>query len=329
MKSLNDKSEKGRLHGMLSLEAALIFPVILTLLLVFVGAIHGEQDAMIISHALDQTSREIALLLPLADLLDNMAEPLSGIRELIPDRTLAGMVESGLSDIAATVLASPFILQRVDHWVRATAHSQGRRAPSGARRLAIDFDKDRRTIWLCLSFQQNGFLAGQIIEVKSRVPVWNAHPFSEGPEEDEQSKEGIWSLPNFERGQAFRRIFGGHLPHFYPVIAGWNGHEAVSIKSMDLTAPSWSSSAAAGRRVRQLVDQLASFEGAGGEGPLPGQIQSRRLILVIPDNEIAWKTSETLGQWRYQASLAGVSLDIREYGTSHAHQSPDWPAGAP
>ena len=119
-------------------------------------------------------------------------------------------------------------------------------------------------------------------EIRSRVPVWNAFQSKQEGGGDDGEADGIWELTNFERGQAFRKIFGGHLPHFYPVIACWNGSEAVSIKSMDLTAPSWSSPAAAERRVNQLVNSLAAFEGIGGEGPAPGQIISRRLILIIP-----------------------------------------------
>jgi len=329
MKPKDEKIRDHGLRGMLSLEAALVFPFLLILVLVFLGAVHGVQDAMIISHALDQTSREIALLLPLADLLENYADPVSRIKEIIPDETLAGLALDGLSDVAATVLASPFILQRLDLWVQATAHSQGRKPPGGARRLAVDFDEDRKTIWLCLSFEQTTLLTREWTEIRSRVPVWNAFQSKQEGGGDDGEADGIWELTNFERGQAFRKIFGGHLPHFYPVIACWNGSEAVSIKSMDLTAPSWSSPAAAERRVNQLVNSLAAFEGIGGEGPAPGQIISRRLILIIPGNQITWKTPQLLLQWTMQAELAGVKLDIREYGISHAHQPPDWPEAAP
>ncbi|NLA95360.1 MAG: hypothetical protein GX838_00735 [Clostridiaceae bacterium] len=329
MKAKGKKIRNLGMHGMLSLEAALVFPFVLVIVLFFLGAIHGVQDAMILSHALDQTSREIALLLPLADLFESFADPVSRIKEIIPDETLADLALDGLSDVAATVLASPFILQRLDRWAQATAHSQGRKPPAGARRLAVDFDNDRQTIWLCLSFEQTTLLTREWTEIKSRVPVWNTFQAEQAGGGDDSERDGIWELTNFERGQTFRRIFGGHLPHFYPVIACWNGFEAVSIKSMDLTAPSWSSPAAADRRINQLVDSLAAFEGIGGEGPAPGQVMSRRLILVIPDNQIVWKTPQLLRQWIRQAQLADVTLDIREYGTSHAYQQSDWLSDAP
>ena len=309
-----------RLSAILSFEAALVFPLILMLIFTFIGGIQGEQDAMILSHALDQTAREAALLLPLADLLEKYVDPKSFIEEVIPDTTLAGIALDGLADIGATVLASPFLLERVDRWARATAQSQGGKAPIGARRLAIDVDGSSQTIWLCLSFEQTTLFTRGWTEVKSRIPIWNAHLFKEEEDESQQDRDGIWLLPNFERGQAIRKIFGGHLPQFYPVIASWDGRQAVSIKSMDLTAPSWSSPSAVSQRISKLVQDLAVFEGAGGEGPQAGQIRSKKLILVIPDNEIGWKTQGLVNQWVRDARNQGVTLEVREYGTSHAHR---------
>lgn len=312
-------------EAMISLEAVLVFPFILMLLFVFIGGIQGEHEAIILSHALDQTAREIALFLPLADLAEGFLDPASWIRELIPDETLAGLALDGLSDIAATTLASPFLLQRLDVWVKAIAQSRQVRQPMGARRMAVDLDEYRQTIWLCLSFERSTLFTRDWCEIRSRVPVWNAHSFKEEGEGEgeESSDDSIWSLSNFERGLAFRQIFGGHLPTFYPVIAAWNGHEAVAIKSMDWTAPSWSTPSAVERRVDDFVRDLANFEGAGGEGPSPGEIGARRLILVIPGNEVNWKTEGLLSRWRQKAQGQGVSLDIREYGLSHVYQDLD------
>lgn len=321
MKELGEREKKGRLMAMLSLEAALVFPAVLILILSLIGAIQAEQDAIILSHALDQTAREVALLLPLADLAEQYLDPVSLIKELIPDQTLAAFALDGLSDLAATALASPFLLERVDSWARATAHSQGRRPPQGARRLAIDFDRERQSIWLQLTYDQSRWPIEHQAFIRSRIPIWNAGLFKDtGEGEEEKEKGEIWLLPNFERGQRIRSLFGGHLPLSYPVIAAWNGSEAVAIKSMDLTAPSWSSPSASGRRIDQFVRDLSSFEGAGGEGPSPGEIRSKRLILVIPDNDIEWKTAGLVAGWKAAAAVYGVNLDIREFGTSHAHE---------
>ncbi|MFA5586273.1 MAG: hypothetical protein WDA02_06970 [Saccharofermentanales bacterium] len=309
-----------KVSGTLSLEAALIFPLALMILLTFLASILAEQDALILSHALDQTAREIALLLPAADLLESLDLPGAWLEETIPDESLRSLLADGLSDVAATVLASPFVLQRVDRWAAQAAAGQGRSPPAGTRKLAIDFDLKRQTIWLCLSYETSNLMRKDWIEIRSRIPVWNAGLFSQSAGDSQEGRDGVWMLTNFERGQAIRGRFGGHLPLFYPVIALWDGHEAVSIKSMDWTAPSWQSPEAVKCRIDQLVAELSGFQGLGGEGPQPGQIRSRRLILVIPDNEISWKTGGLLASWQDQARSLGVILDIREYGTSRRYE---------
>ena len=62
--------EKRVLKGGLTLEAALVLPMVLVILFAFIGAVQGQEEAMVLSHALDQTAREVALLLPLADLAE-------------------------------------------------------------------------------------------------------------------------------------------------------------------------------------------------------------------------------------------------------------------
>ena len=63
-----EDKEKVKAKGTISLEAVLRFPLILMGIFIFISAIHMEQDAIILSHAVDQTAHEVALLMPLSDL---------------------------------------------------------------------------------------------------------------------------------------------------------------------------------------------------------------------------------------------------------------------
>ncbi|NLA70967.1 MAG: hypothetical protein GX850_00785 [Clostridiaceae bacterium] len=311
-----------KVNGTISLEAVLVFPFIVMMMIMFIGAIRGEQDKMILSHSLDQTAHEIALLVPLADVVEKYADPQAWISQVITDKELAQIALDGLADVGATVLTSPLILQRLDLWATATSHLQNRQPPIGARRLAVDIDSRRQSIWLCLSYDRAVPFAEGWGEIKARVPLWNAHLFQQQEQDDEEEYD-IWGMSNFERGAAIRKLFGGHLPQFYPVIAAWDGHEAVAIKSMDWTAPTWSSADAVERRLTKFINDLAAFEGAGGEGPPLGGIHAKRLVIVIPDNEIPWKTESLLNRWRRQALASGVVLDVRQYGTSYVYQLSD------
>ncbi|NTV91328.1 MAG: hypothetical protein HGA22_13370, partial [Clostridiales bacterium] len=53
-------------------------------------------------------------------------------------------------------------------------------------------------------------------------------------------KDGIWLLDNFTRGKKLREIFGGDLPPTFPVLSGFKDGTALMIKSMDITAGSYS-----------------------------------------------------------------------------------------
>ncbi len=313
--------------GTLSLEAALVFPVVIAVILLFVLAIQTVRDTIILGHALDQTAKEIALLLPLEDILESVADPEDWVKKAIPDQTLAKIALDGMSDLAPTLLASPFVLKRVSYWSRQAALGQHCFPPDGEMKLAFDLDRDRKTCWLILSYRKTVPKGAPWQIIRSRVPIWNAHLFKDNNdtsnEEDQEEKDSVWMLPNFVRGTTLRATFGGHLPHFYPVIAIWDGVEAVSIKSMDITAPTYQSYIVAEKKIIHHIQSLAAFEGVGDEGPLPGEIQKRRLILIIPDNPVTWKTNEVLSGWQHTALSLGVTLDIREYGTSHAYEESD------
>ncbi|MGI6157549.1 MAG: hypothetical protein ACOYH4_03635 [Saccharofermentanales bacterium] len=307
--------------GGLSLEAVIVFPLILIVLFVMLGAVRAERDAMILAHALDQTADEIALLLPMADLAEAFGDPDDWLQKHMPDPTLRAVTLNATADVAATVLASPWILERVDYWATETARGLRVAVPVGARKLAVDVDEAHQSIWLILSFERTAPVPAGWSTVRSRVPIWNARLFSSDEDPDDEDETNVWDMSNFDRGRAIRARFGGHLPPFYPVIAMWDGRQATSIKSMDWTAPTYADPGAVERKLMHFVDDLAAFEGVGGEGPAPGTIRSRRLVLVIPDNAIAWKTSAILSRWRSMASARGVTLDIRTYQTSHRYET--------
>ena len=56
-------------------------------------------------------------------------------------------------------------------------------------------------------------------------------------ETEEEDKDGIWSLNNFDRGDAFRERYGANLPKTFPVVDSVNGGEVTAIRSIDLTSP--------------------------------------------------------------------------------------------
>ncbi len=125
-----EDKEKVKAKGTISLEAVLSFPLILMVIFIFISAIHMEQDAIILSRPGPDGAR-VALLMPLTDLAEQYIDPKEWIEKVIPDKALADIACEGLSDVAATVLGSPYNPARLDTWARATALSQQRMPPQG------------------------------------------------------------------------------------------------------------------------------------------------------------------------------------------------------
>ncbi len=135
---------------------------------------------------------------------------------------------------------------------------------------------------------------------------------------DEQ--EGIWSLDNFTRGKKFREIYGANLPSSFPVIAAFVDDTAVMIKSMDITAKSYADSSAVTVTITGYFKELSKYEGQ--EEPwgsnkitiLKHDIKRKKLILVIPQNEISAEVQQELESCRTKAAATGVTLQIEKYG---------------
>lgn len=136
---------------------------------------------------------------------------------------------------------------------------------------------------------------------------------------DEQG-EDIWSLGNFQRGRRIRAIFGANLPDSFPGISKFETGTATLIKSMDLTANSYQDEEAVREKVSEYVRGLAKYQGQeepwGRRGIVirRSEIESRCLILVIPQNTVASEVMQSLDECARDAAAEGVDLRIVKYG---------------
>lgn len=132
--------------------------------------------------------------------------------------------------------------------------------------------------------------------------------------------EDIWSLDNFTRGNRLRALFGGNLPSSFPVIARFDSGTATMIKSMDLTARSYQDASVVEEKVVEYIEKLRDFRGQeepwGKSGIVikESDIKSKRLLLVVPENEVKPETAAALERCRATASAAGIELVVERYG---------------
>lgn len=118
-----------------------------------------------------------------------------------------------------------------------------------------------------------------------------------------QGTRGVWSMTPFARGVAIERTLGQNLPSNFPRIDRFHNGVATSIKSMDVTAPTYQNAATIRSTGRGYVDAVANFRGAtsGDTVITNNQITSRALDLAVPPGA-------TSAQWE-------ALSDIVSYGT--------------
>lgn len=301
-----------REKGSFSLEGALILPVVLAILVMFLAYFRGLEQAAVARHALDQTAKEIELLIPLGDLAGEAAE--HGLPQLLPRVPLLKelLIDAGI-DIGLSLLSAPALNRRYDTWLQRACRARGIPCPSGDRHFFADYDRSSHRVWLYLEYDRTTYLARGQETLRSSVALWNRTR----PSARETTKEddGIWELGNFERGLRFREMFGANLPLHYPVIAKRDGGEVTSIKSMDLTAPSWRNIETATARIATFMERLAAFHDSE-------PIESRTLCLIVPRNSPEVFSEMGKQRWYELANTYQIRLDLRFYGTSTRYQSP-------
>lgn len=300
-------------RGSVSLEAALVLPGVLLLIWFFLGLLIADTAEIKLKGALDRTAAEISLLSPLARLLEytptdtgaqadgcedtNAADLEQLVGELFPGFSLENLGADLLLDTSSTAILGQLVQQRLNYWL-AEGEAGQPGWPGGqtgiwsaclvSRNLYLDWQIDRQQLWLCLSYQLQTPLGRLTRETRCVVPLWIGR--DRQTETDSQDDDSVWLLDNFSRGQLLRQEMGGDLPYDFPVIANFDDGEAVSIKSMDLTAPGYQQTSDANKQVMEHLDDLAAFTGAyyekNGENVAidEGQIVRRRLILVVPAN---------------------------------------------
>ena len=334
-------------RGGLALEAAIVMPLVMFTLTSLLALQAGLTAEIKLKGALDKTAAEISLLVPLCDLV------LSGVdlsdlenQNLAAEKNISSLIASsdsqaffssdiipslisdGLFDLASSALLAPFIHQRLDYWIdQGEVHHPGFSRQIEQRKLFLHTAPDKNQLWLCVDYQLKSPFGRPFNRYQQVVvPLWTGSRNAE--QDDEEEKDGVWMLDNFSRGQILRRHYDANLPFNFPVIARFSNGRAVSIKSIDLTAPSYQDLQVIRRRLNDQVRQLAEFNGAkrNQEGRTieisADDMKERRLLLIIPANSPPAAVS-LLTDLKTDAAFAGIDFQWRTHGNSLRYQPDD------
>ena len=328
-----------RKKGGLCLEAALILPMVLLLVGTLVGVILTVETEIKLKGALDRTAAELSLASPLCELLAqndmfrNVSQVMDGeagreintaFQEIFPGLQVTSILADASLDLASTNILGPLISKRLDYWLAETESGQpGWLGFLDKHSLYLDWNLTNNQLWLCLNFQLKSPAGCFQKQVKSVVPIWIGF----GGDEEGQDSDKIWLLDNFSRGQEIRRIFSCNLPYDFPVIASFTDGEAISVKSMDLTAPTYLELEPVRNRIRQQIKILADFQGSAYVRPEQNieitaeSITRRKLILVIPDNCTQPWLDAVISDMKQQAAGLSVDMELVLHGSSSRYQN--------
>ena len=329
----NPSSQARATRGSLSLEAALVLPPLLVLLLCFVLVVQSVGAERVLRAAAEQCAAEMEAVLAATELMESLdvAEQLGLERyqsfvvrqllKLIPRAQRDQLVASAMGQFGADSL-----LQRT---AQLASQSALRRhvPPRLLRTLSLNVELDSWHRELQLNFHYDLAFPFFRVARSMQVPValWQSGaPFKfKGvkPASDEKEKgDSLWSLGNLQRGRAFQTRYGANLPANYPCLSSVEDGRLVSIRSIDLTAPSYRDPTQLAEVVERELAALAQFDASRlvRDGHLSDEQAagvSRELSLIIPDNSPDHAVA-ILRQRAVQALADGIDLVIHRDGHS-------------
>ncbi len=311
-------------RGSVSLEAALVLPLLLLFFMGFLGHLTSIRRQLLMTAALRRAADEWSLLLPALTVLDlDQLDQAEG--SLIQDvRTLAalfgplsGPVQGLVADALITQQLGPALLKRQAFWMAEAGEPLG---IQDQRTLFLDWQSQDQLLWVHMSWLENSLWGRRTVRTRVAVPLWGR--LLAGPEAAQVAQASVWSLDNFSRGKQIRQAMGGSLPDTFPVIAAFSDGCATAIRSLDFTAASYADPKALARAVRCCLDDLDGFDGASFNRSgthvevRAADIHSKRLLLVIPDNQPPPWLAGCLADLAREAGDRGLLLETVRYQTS-------------
>ncbi len=130
-----------------------------------------------------------------------------------------------------------------------------------------------------------------------------------------ENGESIWNLSNFERGKKIEELFGGNLPHFFPVADYYDHGMVMSILSINHTKETYQSDAALRKTLEDFAKKLYNFNGGEYKGTVipEGSIISREIKLVFPEDDFTSSQQNVIDNFITHANNMGIRVTIERY----------------
>ena len=327
-------------RGQVAIESAIAFTITLVFLASVVSAIDFYRTDILMRRACEQTCEKMSLLYPLSI---PSADLVSAAVNAVPDLGIGGTKATNVISKAASVAAGfdkatghslkELILQGVfSHTMEEQIRSAYIERNGGSEFFAPDeievffqINDEHHIIEVTTEYSVVTIAGRKSRSIYSVIPLYGEPVLTLNGKQEagkEEKKSSIWLLSNFDRGDAFRELYGANLPKTFPVIDAVNGGEITSIRSIDLTSPYYQDLSNVRKKLKEDIDSLGRFEPQSavidGKTYSVDHIDSRHLKVVIPENsgEAAKAYVEDLKGYAF---IHGVILEISECETSEKY----------
>ena len=333
-------SRRKNKKGQITLEAAIAFTITLVFLASVISSIDLYRTDILMRRSCEQTCEKMSLLYPVSiPSTDFMSAALNAFPDLGIGGTrgaevISKVISVGLgTDNATGNTVKELILQGLfSH----TMEEQIRNAcieRNGGSEFFVPDDIDvffavnekHHIIEVTTEYSVVTIAGRKTRSIYSVIPLYGdpvltlkAQALAESGNEEKQ-KDAIWSLSNFDRGDAFREKYGANLPKTFPVIDSVNGGEITAIRSIDLTSPYYQDISHVEKEIKEDIRAIKGFEPQSavinGKTYSVDRVDSRHISVIIPENSSP-VSKEALEELKGYAFVQGVILDISEYGSS-------------
>ena len=330
--------------GTVTIEAAIAFTITLVFLASIISAIDYYRTDILMRRSVEQTCEKMSLLYPVSvPATDLVSAAVNAFPDLgIGDTKGAAVISKvtsvtmGIDDAAGHTLKE-LILQGVFSHTMEEQIRQGCIERNGGSDFFVPDDiqvfyainDEHHIIEVTTEYSVVTLAGRKSRSIYSVIPLYGDPVFMLNDEEHRQSegeenKNGIWSLSNFDRGDAFREQYGANLPKTFPVIDSYEGGEITAIRSIDLTSPYYQETSHIQKKIRDDINSIGAFEPQSslinGQVYTVDHVDSRHLTVIIPENS-GEAGREAVEELKGYAFVHGVILDICEYGTSERYTS--------
>lgn len=328
--------------GQVTIEAAIAFTITLVFLASVISSIDYYRTDILMRRSVEQTCEKMSLLYPVSiPASDLMSAAVNAFPDLgIGDTKGAAVISKvasvglGIDDVTGHTLKE-LILQGVFSHTMEEQIRQGCIDRNGGSDFFVPDDievffaiNDKHHIIEVTTEYSVVTLAGRKHRnIYSVIPLYGEPVLMLQDEEHKQqegeaNKNDIWSLSNFDRGDAFREQYGANLPKTFPVIDSVDGGDITAIRSIDLTSPYYQDTSNIQKKLRDDINSISRFEPQSavinGTTYTVDHVDSRHLTVVIPENS-GQAGREAVEELKGYAFVHGVILDICEYGTSEKY----------